>query len=1148
MRGPSVQLFLTQQRPSILVIIEPMIHDISQIPTVPYYHPVYVPHPNQHSHGGLVIYFHTSITYQQHTSVALRFALHTSTTAAVFHIASPALPRPFLLVPLYVSCHATSSDWQDILHFFVTIPSLFSPHRDMPTLIIGDLNARDPMWDNYYAPHHSNSIGTRLNSFLSHDNDWHLLNLMMNNIKPTFFPRDPNHEPSVIDLGISNDFNLVQAFDVMDHGGLVSDHAPIMATLHSKSVSSITQPPQRYIWNTTRTDIPWDIFHAYLKPLLQSWRDKWTPFLSHYILFTQHDIDQCWNELRGIIVDVAMDVIGKKPVSSHHKHWFTIDPNIPSLHNRYITLDRKRFKLRGRGLPVPPQLQQEYQQARQAFKEAMRAAKDKCWEELVKQVSHNHHVIWTAWHHTIPSTFHPLPTFTSHDPNAPPVQTPVENLNIIGKHFESISTLPNDPTFNKSMDDTVRETIQSLALPSQPVTLPFTEQQLTDACQHINTNTTLGPDDISPHFIKHGGPMLMSCLFLLFHLCYQHGVLPSQFTDGIVIALFKNKGNKHDTNNYRPINVTSVVIRLFERLMLPTLQRYMSSHGIPSVVQFGFTKTRSTYDAILRLLSFIGRYFHVPIPAVFIDISKAYDRVWVHGLVYKLHALLGMSMHDLFFYRALLSNRTFRVQGNGFMSCIFKMPDGVPKGSVSAPYLFIIYIHDLIAFIHSVCIKINLFADDIVIWASWVLLDTHPGVVMKEMQEALNKLSTWASTWKITFSSSKTQMVIFYAAASLPLAWRSFTLTLSGFAIVIVDSYTYLGVILHRQLDWTLHIKEVIRKATATSHQIARLAFYTIRSRPSLPVIRQLISTVLIPKIAYGLPFINLHPNPTHPLMLQLKRLLIIPLRRSLGLPHNAHHDSIFIETRMLPVPYIQLYQSLLFARRYINQAPSAEQQQQRYDQLFKQHPHFDLLAQAPSDPLYHIAVRCRSITCSITSTISQLQQAQTRQLWDAVFNQYYHVWYSSQHPNTRTSPDNTHSLFSCYVAMDVMSDTSLPSYLRLLSPSNASVVSRLRFNRARLNQSLNKRRVSSTNKCPTCPDVIETVEHVVMSCPRYDSIRFSCFCALAAITKKPPLSWSFPFPFLLCCFPSDVINAHSIQFVQIISTFLSAVRRLRDM
>ncbi len=84
----------------------------------------------------------------------------------------------------------------------------------------------------------------------------------------------------------------------------------------------------------------------------------------------------------------------------------------------------------------------------------------------------------------------------------------------------------------------------------------------------------------------------MSALFLIFHICYQHGVLPSQWTEGLVIALYKHKGDKHDVSNYRPITITSVVIRLLERLMLPTLKQYMHDSGIPCDLQFGFTALR----------------------------------------------------------------------------------------------------------------------------------------------------------------------------------------------------------------------------------------------------------------------------------------------------------------------------------------------------------------------------------------------------------------------------------------------------------------------------------------------------------------------------------------------------------------------------
>src|SRR5690242_8397597 len=97
----------------------------------------------------------------------------------------------------------------------------------------------------------------------------------------------------------------------------------------------------RYTWNTSRQDIPWDIFHLTLQPSLQTWRNKWSSCIQHDIIFTQDDIHTCWNELKQIILTSAHKVIGKKRVSMHHKHWFTINPNIPTLHRAFIRLHRR---------------------------------------------------------------------------------------------------------------------------------------------------------------------------------------------------------------------------------------------------------------------------------------------------------------------------------------------------------------------------------------------------------------------------------------------------------------------------------------------------------------------------------------------------------------------------------------------------------------------------------------------------------------------------------------------------------------------------------------------------------------------------------------------------------------------------------------
>ena len=163
------------------------------------------------------------------------------------------------------------------------------------------------------------------------------------------------------------------------------------------------------------------------------------------------------------------------------------------------------------------------------------------------------------------------------------------------------------------------------------------------------------------------------------------------------------------------------------------------------------------------------------------------------------------------------------------------------------------------------------------------------------------------------------------------------------------------------------------------------------------------------------------------------------------------------------------------------------------------------------------------------------------------VFDHFYQQRYYSQHPSNPMSAP--HSLFPCYIHSPTCTDFTVPLYLSQLHPHFSSIISRLRFNRARLNQSLHKRAHVQSEMCSTClSNTIETVEHVIMLCPRYDSIRFRCFCDLSAMTCLPLISSSFVFPFLLCCFPSVIPKALHARLIARISLFLHQLQRMRNM
>ena len=75
----------------------------------------------------------------------------------------------------------------------------------------------------------------------------------------------------------------------------------------------------------------------------------------------------------------------------------------------------------------------------------------------------------------------------------------------------------------------------------------------------------MGPDNCHSRLMKETTESIKEPLHMIFNKTFKEGTLPEVWKDAHVIALYKNKGEKSDTNNYRPVSLTSVPCRLCEK-------------------------------------------------------------------------------------------------------------------------------------------------------------------------------------------------------------------------------------------------------------------------------------------------------------------------------------------------------------------------------------------------------------------------------------------------------------------------------------------------------------------------------------------------------------------------------------------------------
>ena len=224
----------------------------------------------------------------------------------------------------------------------------------------------------------------------------------------------------------------------------------------------------------------------------------------------------------------------------------------------------------------------------------------------------------------------------------------------------------------------------------------------------------------------------------------------------MVTSLHKDGETNEPPNNYRPISVIPVVIKIFERAVHQQVYQYLSTNHLLSPHQSGFRPGHSTTTCLLEVSDYILKNMDqgCTTGAVFLDLSKAFDLINHTTLLAKLSSI-GIRNNELNWFTDYLANRTQTVKINGCKSDPMNIKTGVPQGSVLGPLLFIICINDLPE--HVPKSKVVLYADDTALFFA----NKESNTIQSVMQNDLTHLSNWFTTNGLVVNGKKSNVMLF---------------------------------------------------------------------------------------------------------------------------------------------------------------------------------------------------------------------------------------------------------------------------------------------------------------------------------------------------------------------------------------------------
>jgi hypothetical protein len=672
--------------------------------------------------------------------------------------------------------------------------------------------------------------------------------------EPTSWPTDPKKIPDLLDFFITKGIGYIYSSVESNLDGS-SDHTPVILTLNTTALNE--EPPE----TLTNHKTDWEGFQSYLTENINL----------KLPLKTLDDVDNACEHITNLIqisawknTPFVSKTPSKKPQSGDIKSKLQEKRRLrKSWHQSHRSKDKTAFNRAAKQL--------------KALLEAAENARVRNTLEKMTPQGKGEMSLWKATKITgkPQQSFPPLRSPTSW------ARTDAEKAEVFAEHLAKVFKPNKGGADESDVDEILLQDFQMCP----PIT-PASPKEIAREIRTLDPNKAPGFDLITPKVLKKLPKKCITFLTSLFNAILRTSHIPKLWKISQIIMIHKAGKPPHEAPSYRPISLTPVLSKLWEKIFVARVTAHLDDHEVIPKHQFGFRKSHSTIEQMHRVYKEIRRCFERKLycSAAFLDVQQAFDRVWHKGLLCKVKLHLPHTMYVLI--KSYLSDRLFQVKHGNARSNLHKIEAGVPQGSVLGPVLYNIFTSDLPT---TEDVTVATYADDVAYLAS----DEIPEEASNKLQNVLDKTHTWLEKWRIRPSAQKSNHITFTLRKK-----DSPPVRLGSTILPDTNCVKYLGFHLDRRLTWKLHIK----KKRDEINLKCRSLYWLLGRNSVLSVDNKLLiyNSVLKPIWTYGIP---LWSTASKSNILCLQRVQNGILRTIANAPWFSRNEDIH---KHLEVPTIQ--------------------------------------------------------------------------------------------------------------------------------------------------------------------------------------------------------------------------------------------------